>query len=143
MTAAWTAQAQVAGERAGDLDALVVVTVGLSNLIAAGWSAAAATPVGTINTIVVLDANPEPAALVNLALTVTETKSLILCEAGLRCGDGRSVSGTSTDAVVVAATGRGRPVRFGGPVSEAGWVVARAARSALGEGVRRWIEQHR
>jgi hypothetical protein len=44
---------------------------------------------------------------------------------------------------VVAATGRGRPVQFGGPVSEAGWVVARAARSALGEGVSRWIEQHR
>ena len=143
LTAASTAQAQVAGESAGDIDALVVVTVGLSNLVAAGWSAAAAAPVGTINTIVVLDADPEPAALVNLALTVTEVKTLILGEAGLRCANGRSASGTSTDAVVIAATGRRRPVRFGGPISEAGWVVARTARSALGAGVSRWIEQHR
>jgi adenosylcobinamide amidohydrolase len=143
LTAAWTAQAQVASERAADIDALVVVTVGLGNLIAAGWSAAAVAPVGTINTIVVIDANPEPAALVNLALTVTEVKSLVLGEAGLQCADGRPPSGTSTDAVVIAATGRGRSVRFGGPISEAGWLVARVARRALGEGVRRWIEEHR
>jgi adenosylcobinamide amidohydrolase len=143
LTAAWTAQARVAAESAGDLDALVVVTVGLGNLVAAGRSAAAVAPVGTINTIVVLDAAPEPAALVNLALTVTEVKALVLGEAGLRCADGQLASGTSTDAVVVAATGRGRPVRFGGPISEAGWLVARAARQALGDGVRAWIEQHR
>jgi len=143
MTAAWTERAQVASERVGDLEALVVVTIGLSNLIAAGRSAAAPAPVGTINAIVVLDADPEPAALVNLALTVTEVKSLVLAEAGLRCADGHVASGTSTDAVVVAATGRGRAVRFGGPISEAGWVVAQAARRALTEGVRRWIEQHR
>jgi len=143
LTAAWTRQAQVGTAHGGDVDALVVVTVGLSNLIAAGWSAAAPAPVGTINTIVVLDADPEPAALVNLALTVTEVKTLVLGEAGLQCADGRPPSGTSTDAVVIAATGRGRPVRFGGPISEAGSVVARAARRALGEGVRRWIEQHR
>lgn len=143
LTAAWTAQAQLASERAGDIDAVVVATVGLGNLIAAGWSAAASAPVGTINTIVVLDADPEPAALVNLALTVTEAKALVLGEAGLRCADGRPASGTSTDAVVIAATGRGRPVRFGGPISEAGSLVAHVARRALGEGVRRWVEQHR
>jgi len=143
LTAAWTAQARVAAERAGGLEALVVVTVGLGNLVAAGWSAAAPAPVGTINTIVVLDADPEPAALVNLALTVTEVKTLVLGEAGLRCADGHLASGTSTDAVVVAATGRGRPVRFGGPISEAGWLVANVARRAIGDGVRSWIEQHR
>ncbi len=143
LTAAWTAQARVAAERGGDLEAVVVVTVGLGNLISAGWSAAVHAPVGTINTIVLLDADPEPAALVNLALTVTEVKTLVLNEAGLRCADGRPASGTSTDAVVVAATGRGRPVRFGGPISEAGWLVASVARRAIGDGVRSWIEQHR
>src|SRR5262245_21868514 len=143
LTAAWTAQARVAAERGGDLEAAVVATVGLGNLISAGWSAAVPAPVGTINTIVVLDADPEPAALVNLALTVTEVKTLVLNEAGLRCADGRPASGTSTDAVVVAATGRGRVVRFGGPISEAGWLVANVARRAIGDGVRSWIEQHR
>ena len=37
------------------------------------------------------------------------------------------MTGTSTDAVVVAATGTGPRARFGGPASELGWVVARAA----------------
>ena len=78
-------------------------------------------------------------ALVNLALTVTEVKTLVLVAAGLSCQDGAAASGTSTDAVVVAATGRGPTVRFGGPISDAGWVVARAARTALAAGVRRWM----
>jgi iron complex transport system ATP-binding protein len=139
LTAAWTERAQVVARSTRGLSALVVATVGLGNVVAAGWSPAAATPTpGTINTIVVVDADVEPAALVNLALTVTEVKTLVLVAAGLCCEDGRAASGTSTDAVVVAATGRGPAVRFGGPISDAGWVVARATRTALAEGVRRW-----
>ena len=48
--------------------------------------------------------------------------------------------GTSTDAVAIAASGRGAATRFGRPISEAGWVVARAPRTAVSEGVRRWME---
>lgn len=121
LTAAWTERAEVAVEEACGVRVLVVATVGLSNPVAAGWSAAAAPALGTINTIVVVDARVEPAALVNLALTVTEVKALVLS----------------------TATGHGAAVRFGGPISEAGWVVARAARTALSEGVRRWPERPR
>ena len=143
LTAAWTERAQVAAERGHGLGALVVTTVGLGNVVAAGWSPAATAAPGTINTIVVLDAQVEPAALVNLALTVTEVKTLVLMAAGLPCADGQPASGTSTDAVVVAATGRGPMVRFGGPISEAGWVAAQAARRALTDGVRRWMDEPR
>jgi adenosylcobinamide hydrolase len=143
LTAAWTERAQVAAESAHGLQALIVATVGLSNPVAAGWSPPVTGPPGTINTIVVVDAAVEPAALVNLALTVTEVKTLVLASAGLRCADGTGASGTSTDAVVVAATGRGVTARFGGPISDAGWVVARAARTALAEGVRGWLERPR
>jgi len=94
---------------------------------------------GTINTIAVVDAELEPAALVNLVITLTEVKALVLAEAGVAT-DGHRATGTSTDAVVVAATGRGRALRFGGPISDAGWVVARAARTALTDGVRQWLE---
>ena len=140
LTAAWTERAQVAAESARGIHTLVVATVGLSNPVAAGWSAAGPAWLGTINTIVVVDAAVEPAALVNLAFTVIEVKALVLAAAGLRCDDGHVASGTSTDAVVVAATGRGPVARFGGPISDAGWVVARATRTALAEGVRRWME---
>jgi iron complex transport system ATP-binding protein len=142
LTAAWTEKAEQASAVADGLAALAVVTVGLGNVVGAGRSAAAAWASSTINTIVVVDADPEPAALVNLVMTVTEVKALALVEAGLRAPDGGLASGTSTDAVVVAATGRGRACRFGGPASELGAVVAGAAKSALEAGIRRWIREH-
>jgi adenosylcobinamide hydrolase len=142
LTAAWTERARLAAESARGVGALVVVTVGLSNGVAAGWSASAGLAPGTINTIAVVDAQLAPAALVNLVATLTEVKALVLTDAGLTA-DGHPASGTSTDAVVVAATGRGRALRFGGPISDAGWVVARAARTALTDGVRAWLPEHR
>jgi len=140
LTAAWTERARVAADTARGVGALVVVTVGLSNPVAAGWSAPAGVEPGTINTLAIVDADLEPAALVNLVVTLTEVKALVLAEARLTA-DGQRASGTSTDAVVVAATGRGRALRFGGPISDAGWVVARAARTALTDGVRAWLEE--
>ena len=143
LTSAWTEKATFAEVSASGLTALVVTTVGLSNRIAAGLTPIAAWAPSTINTIVVVDAAPEAAALVNAAMTVTEVKTSVLASVDLRCDDGLLASGTSTDAVVIAATGRGPYCRFGGPISDLGWVVARAAREALETGVRRWIEEHR
>jgi adenosylcobinamide hydrolase len=140
LTAASTERARIAIESAGGVQAVVVATVGLGNPVAAGRSEAARAEPGTINTIVLVDAAVEPAALVNLAVTVTEAKTLVLLEAGVRAADGGPATGTSTDAVVVAATGRGASVRFGGPVSDMGWLVARAARRAFAEGVHDWLE---
>jgi adenosylcobinamide hydrolase len=142
LTAAATEKATIAEEGNGGVGALVVATVGLSNVIDAGSSVRAVATTSTINVIVILDADPEPAALVNVVMTVTEVKTAVLAAAGVRCADGRPASGTSTDAIAVAATGRGERCRFGGPVSDLGWVAARAARRALEAGVRRWMEEH-
>ena len=139
-TAAWTERARIAEAASGDTRALVVATVGLSNRVAAGITPAAVTAaVSTINTIVVVDADAEPAALVNLVATVTEVKTALLLEAGVRCDDGTTATGTSTDAVVIAATRRGARRNFGGPISDIGWLVSRVARQALGEGIRGWV----
>ena len=143
LTSAWTEKAQTAVETAAKITALVVATVGLSNGSAAGLTGPAPVVPGTINTLVVVDADPEPAAMINLVMTVTEVKTALLLESGLKSTDGHFATGTSTDAVVVAATGRGPRCRFGGPISDLGWVVARAARHALGAGVARWLEDNR
>lgn len=140
LTAAWTENAQVASAEADGVIAVVAVTVGLSNPIAAGRSARAALSPSTINTIAVVDARLSSAALVNLATTVTEVKTALLHDAGVRCADGALATGTSTDAVVVAATGRGAQCAFGGPISHAGWAVASATRTALERGLRGWME---
>ena len=143
LTGAHTEHAVQAEEAAAGFHALAVVTVGLSNPVAAGSSPVATWAASTINTIVVVDANPEPAALVNAVITATEVKGLALREAGLLAARGRAASGTSTDAVVIAATGRGAAARFGGPASEMGWVVARAVRVALDRAIADWQERHR
>jgi adenosylcobinamide hydrolase len=143
LTGALTEHAELTEERRDDLTVSAVVTVGLSNRSAAGRSPAAAWQPSTINTIVVVDGDPEPGALVNLVITATEAKTLALADAGVRSSEGTLVTGTSTDAVVVAATGRGPRWRFGGPVSELGWSVARAVKTATDVGVARWMAAHR
>jgi iron complex transport system ATP-binding protein len=143
LTAAWTEKAELARETCGSFTAIAIATVGLSNVVGAGRGLPVAWAPSTINTIVVVDAAPEPAALVNLVATITEAKTLALAEAGVRAADGRPASGTSTDAVVVAATGRGPGARFGGPLSEMGALVARVAKRSLEAGIRRWVDEYR
>jgi iron complex transport system ATP-binding protein len=143
LTGADTGRATQAEETAAGIHALAVVTVGLSNPVAAGRSPVATWTASTINTVVIVDADPEPAALVNAVITATEVKGLALREAGLLTADGVAASGTSTDAVVIAATGRGARARFGGPASPMGWVLARAVRAALDRAIAAWQERHR
>src|SRR5216684_1042603 len=77
LTAASTEKAETATARWGSMTAVAIATVGLSNRITAGVSPAVAlTSPSTINTIVVVDASVEPAALVNALMTVTEVKTL-------------------------------------------------------------------
>jgi adenosylcobinamide amidohydrolase len=142
LTSAWTERAQTASAVAGEVRALVVATVGLSNRSAAGLSAPAQWAPATINTIAIVDADPDTAALVNLVATLTEVKTDVLRDAGVRCHEGYHATGTSTDAVVVAATARGPRCAYGGPVTEVGFAVASAARQALGAGVAAWLRDN-
>lgn len=143
LTGAWTEAAATGEEDGAGIRTLAVATVGLSNGIAAGRTPVSGWTHGTINTLVVVDADPEPSALVNSVITVTEVKALLLHEAGVRDAAGGLVTGTSTDAVVIAATGRGARARFGGPASELGWSIAQAVRRALEVGIRGWQERVR
>lgn len=142
LTGAWTELAMTGEENGAGIATIAVATVGLSNRMAAGRGPVRLWAPGTINTVIVIDADPEVAALVNAVITVTEVKTLVLHEAGVRDPAGAVVTGTSTDAVVIAATGRGTRKRFGGPASELGWSVAHAARRALEAGIRGWQERN-
>ncbi len=131
LTAAYVQRAQVVRLQQGALQVSVVVTAGLSNATAAGltppWSPSR---VGTINTIVLVDARLTPAALVNAALTATEAKVATLLARGTTTPYGPA-TGTSTDALVIACTGRDPTVPYAGPVTPVGWLIARGVRQAL------------
>jgi len=137
MTAAWTHEAVTVADAADGVSVVVVATVGLGGAIAAGRSGVAAWGPSTINVIAIVDARIEAAAAVNGVATVTEAKVAALADAGVRTGDGLPATGTLTDAVVLAWTGRGVTLPYLGPAAPGGWLLARAARTAVGRGLAR------
>lgn len=137
MTAAWTHEAVAATEVDGGVTVTAVVTVGLGAVVSAGVSPPVPWRAATINTMVLIDARLEPAAAVNAVITATEAKVAALGDAGIVTADGAPATGTVTDAVVVAWTGRGRLLEYLGPGAAGGWLVARAVRRAVGQGVKR------
>jgi adenosylcobinamide hydrolase len=140
MTAAYTEYARCAVERLGDLVVAAVVSVGLSNTSSAGVTppivtgpAGSAGPPGpgTINVILLVDGALTPAAMVNVVITATEAKTMTLAEWDVRTPEGDKASGTSTDTVVVACTGRGQELDYAGPATPVGWLAARCVRAAM------------
>jgi iron complex transport system ATP-binding protein len=140
MTAAYTQFARCAVERLGDLAVAAVVSVGLSNTSSAGVTppigagpadGAAAPGPGTINIVLLVDGTLTPAAMVNAVITATEAKTMTLIEWDVRTPQDDPASGTSTDTVVVACTGRGEELGYAGPATPVGWLAARAVRAAM------------
>ncbi len=87
--------------------------------------------IGTINTIVVIEADVSEGGMVNAVITATEAKSTALLEEGHR------FTGTTTDAVIIAKTG-GRYYEYAGPASELGSKIWRAVKTAVKESLRKW-----
>jgi iron complex transport system ATP-binding protein len=134
MTAAYTEFARWAVETAGELAVAAVVSVGLSNTSSAGVTPPVglqAPAPGTINVVLVVDGALTPSAMVNAVITATEAKTTTLTEWDVRTPDGEPASGTSTDTVVVACTGRGEELSYAGPATPVGWLAARAVRAAM------------
>ncbi len=131
MTAAYLERTRVVRLEGEDFRLVAVATVGLSNLSSAGHSPPAPSVPGTINLMVMIEANLLPAAMVNAVITATEAKTATLHERALTGPEGHPATGTSTDAVVVACTGRGPTFPYAGPVTPVGWAIARAVRDIL------------
>jgi iron complex transport system ATP-binding protein len=137
MTAAWTHEAVTASEAQDGVTVTAVVTVGLGGAVSAGLSPPAPCRPSTINSIVLIDGRLEAAAAVNAVITATEAKAAALAAAGVVTPGGAPATGTVTDSVVVAWTGGGRLLEYLGPAAPGGWLVARAVRRAVAEGVAR------
>ncbi len=131
MTAAYVHRARLAHVYRGRIHVVAVGTVGLSNPTAAGVTPPFTPRPGTINLILLVDAHLTPAAMVNAVITATEAKTAALYRRGIRTPEGHPASGTSTDAIVIATTARGAPHPYAGPVTDVGWLIARAVRGIL------------
>jgi adenosylcobinamide amidohydrolase len=147
MTAVDAADAAIAIEEAGGhFRVATVVTAGTGNAWRAGvWPSYLDEsgrsplnpypyPPGTVNIIVLVEGKMAEAAMINAAMTVTEAKTAVFFERGIRCpASGKTATGTTTDAVVIASTGRGEHLPYGGPGTLAGTLIARSVTRALNE----------
>jgi adenosylcobinamide amidohydrolase len=121
-----------------DVAVSVVATAGCTHAESSGEKIELQPIEGTINIIIVVDGNPDEACLVSCLITATEAKTAALRELDLRSRySGFEATGTVTDAMVVAKTGRGSPIAYGGPSSRLGQLVGFCTRQAVKEAVMR------
>ena len=89
---------------------------------------------GTINIIVLIDANPTDSCMVASLITSTEAKSAALRDLDVRSlYTGDSATGSITDSVTVASTHHGKTVSYGGPASKLGKTIGYCTRKAVTE----------
>lgn len=131
MTAAPVGTPRIAVAKRDGIRVLVMATVGLGNLCAAGLSPPAPRPAGTINLLILVNAPLTRGAMVNAVITATEAKTLALSSRGLRTAEGWPASGTSTDAIAVACESQGPPLPYAGPVTAVGWLIGRCVHRVL------------
>jgi adenosylcobinamide hydrolase len=110
-----------------------ITTAGLNNSTCAGVTPPflPSSQAGTINIIIFLDARLSRAAMVNAIITATEAKTAALQSLEARTKDDQPVTGTSTDSIVIAATGNGDYFKYAGSVTLPGWLMARAVRLSI------------
>ncbi len=140
LTAVHLRKARLAFFEADGLSVGALITAGVGNAASAGitqpyrpQTGTINTQTGTINIILLLDANLTRGAMLNAFITATEAKTAVIQSRNIRTPDGDLATGTSTDTVTVAVTGKGKPQNYAGSVTVLGWLIARAVRQALGE----------
>jgi iron complex transport system ATP-binding protein len=113
--------------------ATAVVTGGVTNAIASGEES---TEGGTINIILLIDANLSEAAMVNAVINATEAKTIALRDLEIKSKrSGELATGTSTDTIAIACTGNGDRLRFAGASTDIGKHIGLATRKAVRDAI--------
>jgi adenosylcobinamide hydrolase len=137
LTAAPLQYAQCVLKEEGGIKVLAIVTAGVSNALnvsertPVSHSGGAFPATGTINTIIVTDAELADECLISTVITATEAKTAALLDLRVRsAATGSQATGTGTDAVVVVS-GRGAPVRYAGGHTLFGQLVGEVVHAAV------------
>jgi adenosylcobinamide amidohydrolase len=135
ITAAKIQNLSIVTQQIGDITITAIATAGWRHGESAGEDIANNhyTP-GTINIIVILNANPTDSCIASLFLTATEAKTAAMNDYDIRSRySGDAATGTITDSLSVAVTGQGEKIELGGPASNIGQLVASVVRQAVKE----------
>lgn len=119
------------------------VTAGLGNAARAGEQQ----PVdrlypGTVNTILAIDARLTDAAMAGALITATEAKAALFQDLDIRAyGSHRQATGTTTDAILIGATGRShRDFLYAGSATVLGHLIGRTVYEAAYASCSRYLE---
>lgn len=125
-----------------DFRMFVLATVGVRNASRGGVRYDTLFPAyhpGTINLMLLMDTSVTPGALLNAIVTATEAKAAALQDEKVEDSDGRPATGTTTDAVLAAATqsaAYGVTHRYMGVSTEIGSALGQAVYEAVRYGTR-------
>ena len=123
-------------KKEGDLGVSVVATAGCTHAESSGEEIDVQEISGTINIIVIIEGNPTASCLATAIITATEAKTAAVRDLDLRSRySGVEATGTITDALVVAKTGQGNNIEYGGPASKLGKLIANCTRKAVKDAV--------
>ena len=120
LTAVWMRKARTLTLIDGDLRVTLVVTAGVRNATAAGISAPYSLGAGTINLILLVDGNLFRCDG-QRHQNGDRSRNGGAYERGVYTPEGVTATGTSTDVVLIACTGRGKPLEYAGPVTPVGY----------------------
>ncbi|MCP8307014.1 MAG: bifunctional adenosylcobinamide hydrolase/alpha-ribazole phosphatase CbiS [archaeon] len=125
-------------ERTKDLNVCALVTAGLSYPATAGDEMIESTEKGTINIILLINRNLTEGCMVNCIQTAVEAKTVALRELDIRSRFSNSTaSGSTSDAIMVASTGVGEPIKYAGTGTEIGIIIGKAVKEATKEAIRK------
>jgi adenosylcobinamide amidohydrolase len=134
LTAANIKNYSLVSKKAADFSVSVAATAGCSHGESSGEEMNVQEISGTINIIVLIDANPTESCMVASLVTATEAKSAVLRDFDVRSRyTGDSATGSITDSIAVASTCQGKIIRYSGPASKLGKAVGYCTRKAVTE----------
>jgi adenosylcobinamide hydrolase len=118
------------------------VTVGLGNTARAGMTKNTDLLYpGTINIIVLVDGILTDSALVNAVITATEAKTALLQDLQIKVsGEEVLATGTTTDAIIIAATQRGASYTYAGTATKLGYLIGKTVYNAAKASAVRYLE---
>ncbi|QRM53720.1 adenosylcobinamide amidohydrolase [Sinorhizobium sp. BG8] len=128
--------------RSGGVTAACLTTVGLANCGRVGEPPRAGARAGTINLLAHVDRALAEAAMIEVLSIAAEARTAAVIDLGWR-EDGKLVTGTGTDCIVVASPEGDNGECYAGLHTDVGAAIGRAVYEAVTRGGRQWIDERR
>ncbi|WP_085992667.1 adenosylcobinamide amidohydrolase [Oceanobacillus senegalensis] len=124
---------------------MVIVTAGVGNAvdISSKYKANQNSQIGTINTMVFIDARFTDGALVNGYMSATEAKVKALQDLDIRDPESNTIAtGTSTDALLLALTQQGDITLYAGSGTTVGKAIGQLVYDATKKAVKKYLKRN-